>query len=247
MTNWTLQPNGSDAAKNVFQTLEKVLSLSGKKITHDRMSDVIYVQAGQTGYYVKRYTSAGKGVRRWFGRPRLHGEWENLQHFEQWGLPAAKLIAFGSEKAGPFFKQGAVITAELPDTEDLAELAKKSDSRLNDPKWVASISKQIAHCARVMHSKRFAHGDFKWRNILVDKGDNPKIYLIDCPDGKFWIPPFLQYRKNKDIACLDKVAKKVLSRTQRLRFYLDYLEQDCLTMQNKRHLRHILRFFKGRE
>jgi len=112
---------------------------------------------------------------------------------------------------------------------------------------VTRISKQVARCARVMHSKRFAHGDFKWRNILVSKGDKPEIYLIDCPDGKFWIPPFLQYRKNKDIACLDKVAKKVLSRTQRLRFYLDYLGKTHLTKKDKRHLRHILRFFRGRE
>jgi len=59
MTNWTLKPDGPDAAKNVFQTLETVFSLSGKQITHDRMSDVIYIQAEQAGYYVKRYTSAG--------------------------------------------------------------------------------------------------------------------------------------------------------------------------------------------
>ena len=211
------------------------------------MSDVIYVQSEQDGYYIKRYTSAGKGVRRWLGRPRLHGEWENLQYFEYWGVPAAEVIAFGSERDGLFFKRGAVITAELPNTEDLAELAKNNDPRLNDPAWVTSISKQIAHCARVMHSQRFAHGDFKWRNILVGQNNPPDVFLIDCPDGKFWIPPFLQYRKNKDIACLDKVAKKVLSRTQRLRFYLDYIGQQRLTKKDKRHLRHILRFFKGRE
>jgi len=247
MSNWTLHPDCPADAQEGFKTLESVFELTGKKITNDPISDLIYLTIGKTGYYVKRYTAGGKGVRRWLGRPRLRGEWENLQLFEQWNLPSARLTAFGMEKFGPFFKRGSAITHELPETNDLAQLVKNKDSRIKDPQWIASVSKQLAHAARVMHSHRFAHGDFKWRNILVTTNGDPQTYLIDCPDGKFWIPPFLQYRKNKDIACLDKYGKQVLSRTQRLRFYLDYLEQDRLTEKDRRNLRHILRFFAGRE
>ena len=70
-----------------------------------------------------------------------------------------------------------------------------------------------------MHTDRFAHNDFKWRNILVDSDiDHPKVYLIDCPAGQRWFGPFLPYRIIKDLACLDKLGKYNLSRTQRLSF-----------------------------
>lgn len=58
---------------------------------------------------------------------------------------------------------------------------------------------------------------------------------------------FLRYRIDKDLACLDKVAKQVLTRTQRLRFYLQYRGVLRLTGADKRQLRRILKFFEGRE
>lgn len=247
MTSWTLHPDCPKQTREVFQTLDDVFELSGKAITSDRLSDLIYVTIDGTGYYVKRYYAAGKGIRRWLGRPRLCGEWQNLQRFDQWNLSAARLAAFGMEKRGPFFKRGAAITVELHETKDLAALVHDADPRLNQSLWVQAVSQQLAHATRVMHSHRFAHGDLKWRNILVNQEAPPQIYLIDCPDGKRWIPPFLQYRKNKDLACLDKYGNQVLSRTQRLRFYLDYLEKETLSKKDKRNLRHILRFFRGRE
>jgi len=246
MKNWTLHTNCPEA-RIVFQTLETVFKLNGEQITCDRLSDLIFLNVGGKNYYVKRYTLAGKGIRRFLGRSRLRGEWENLLRFNTWGLPTAKLIAYGAEKHGPFFTRGALITEELPRTQDLAELAKENDPRLRDSNWIGSISEQLAKATRKMHENRFAHGDLKWRNILVAKGPNPQIHLIDCPDGRHWTWPFLQYRKNKDLACLDKVAKKVLTRTQRLRFFLDYLEQDHLSSASQKQLRHIIRFFDGRE
>ena len=84
-------------------------------------------------------------------------------------------------------------------------------------------------------------------DLLVDEADTPRLYLIDCPSGEFWWGPFLRYRIVKDLACLDKVAKYHLSRTQRLRFYLDYAQKTRLDASDKKRLRHILRFFAGRE
>ena len=246
MKNWAIHTNFPEA-QAVFRTLEKVFELSGKQITRDRLSNLIFLNVGGKNYYVKCYIHAGKGIRRFVGRSRIRGEWENLLRFDTWGLPTAKLTAYGMEKNGPFFKRGALITEELPGTQDLTELANKNDPRLQNQDWVQSVSKQLANATRILHANRFAHGDLKWRNILVTQGELPQIYLIDCPDGKFWTPPFLQYRKNKDIACLDKIAKYHLSSTQRLRFYLDYTGKKHLSRKDKRHLRHILRFFKGRE
>jgi RIO-like serine/threonine protein kinase len=145
------------------------------------------------------------------------------------------------------FVRGALITEEIPHTMDLAKMALQGDGRLKNRRWVAQVSGQIAVYARTMHQAGFAHNDLKWRNILVDAGDTPRVYLIDCPAGSYWWQPFLDYRIIKDLACLDKVAKYQLSRTQRLRFYLDYVQQTRLTAVDKRKIRKILSFFAGRE
>ena len=55
------------------------------------------------------------------------------------------------------------------------------------------------------------------------------------------------YRIVKDLACLDKVAKYHLSRTQRLRFYLQYRQRSRLSRGDKQRVRQILKFFEGRE
>ena len=71
--------------------------------------------------------------------------------------------------------------------------------------------------------------------------------MIDCPNGAFWRGPLLRYRIVKDLACLDKIGKYRLSRTQRLRFYLDYAGHDRLSAADKRRIRKVLKFFEGRE
>ena len=76
---------------------------------------------------------------------------------------------------------------------------------------------------------------------------DPKLFLIDCPTGSFWWGPLLRYRIIKDLACLDKVAKYKLSRSQRLRFYLRYRGRVSLNDSDKRRIRQIVRFFEGRE
>ena len=119
------------------------------------------------------------------------------------------------------------------------------DPRLQDGAWVRGVSRQLAASTRVMHDHHFTHNDLKWRNLLVN--EKAELFFIDCPTGSFWWGPLLRYRIVKDLACLDKVAKRVLSRTQRLRFYLQYRGRDRLGARDKRRLRQVLKFFEGRE
>jgi len=149
------------------------------------------------------------------------------------------------ERRGGMFSRGAIITRELDQTEDLALLAANRDVRLKDPRWVQHVSLQAARSTRIMHEHGFAHNDLKWRNLLVDP--QRRLYLIDCPTGSFWRGPLLQHRIVKDLACLDKVAKYHLSQTQRLRFYLQYSQRDRLTAEDKRRIRQIVHYFRGRE
>ena len=141
--------------------------------------------------------------------------------------------------------RGALITRELLRTEDLALLASRNDPRLADRHWVERVSVQLARATRILHDHHFTHNDLKWRNLLVN--DQAELFLIDCPTGAFWWGPLLSYRMIKDLACLDKVAKYRLSRTQRLRFYLQYRGHARLSAADKRKVRSIVKFFEGRE
>ena len=167
-----------------------------------------------------------------------------MQWFAKWGIPTAPLVAYGMQHSFGRFVRGAMVTQEIPNTIDLAELARKNDARLQNRAWVNQISLQLAKMARTLHDNRFIHNDLKWRNLLVD--DQDKLYVIDCPLGGFWRGQFLRYRIIKDIANLDTIAKYKLSRTQRLRFYLQYLGRTHLTDADKKMLIILLTRPRGR-
>ncbi|WP_277373663.1 lipopolysaccharide kinase InaA family protein [Pseudomonas sp. AA-38] len=228
-----------------FGSLEAVFALQGERLTMDPLSEVIRIELQGIRYYVKRYWGAGKGLRRYLGRPRVKAEWQNLKLFAKWGIPTAPIVAYGLERNAGAFVRGALVTRELENTLDLAEIAKRQDERLANREWVLRVSQQLADGTRTLHDHHFTHNDLKWRNLLVN--DNDELFFIDCPTGSFWWGPLLRYRIVKDLACLDKVAKYHLSRTQRLRFYLQYRGRRRLSEGDKRRVRQILKFFEGRE
>ncbi|WP_043308476.1 lipopolysaccharide kinase InaA family protein [Pseudomonas sp. ML96] len=245
MSQWKLAEGLDAETAALFADLDQVFALEGDWITGDPLSEVLRVEHAGVRYYVKRYWGAGKGLRRWFGRPRVKAEWQNLKYFAKWGIPTAALVGWGQERERGAFKRGALITRELEGTMDLAAIAQQSDPRLADAHWVDGVSRQLAKATRALHDHHFAHNDLKWRNLLVNPAG--ELFFIDCPTGAFWWGPFLRYRIVKDLACLDKVASKVLSRSQRLRFYLQYRGRTRLNASDKRRVVQIVKFFEGRE
>ena len=244
MADWILDQQ-YQALSADFASLDAVFALQGERLTKDPLSEVIRIERGGGRYYVKRYWGAGKGLRRFIGRPRVKAEWQNLKSFAKWGVPTASIVAYGLERKLGSFVRGALITRELDQTEDLALLAKRDDPRLRDKDWVDGVSRQLARATRTLHEHHFTHNDLKWRNLLVN--ERAELFFIDCPTGSFWWGPLLRYRIVKDLACLDKVAKYKLSRSQRLRFYLQYCGRERLNTSDKKHIRQIVRFFEGRE
>ncbi|MBB3102740.1 hypothetical protein FHR87_001128 [Azomonas macrocytogenes] len=242
--SWTLDPAYA-ALEADFGNLERVFTLQGERLTSSPLSEVIRLERDGIRYYVKRYWAAGKGLRRYIGRPRVKAEWQNLQRFQQWGIATAPLVAWGMEYAGGAFRRGAMITREIENSTDMGTMAKRADPRLADPAWVECISRQLARATRIMHEHRFAHNDLKWRNLLVNPA--AELFMIDCPTGAFWFGPFLRRRIIKDLACLDKVAKYRLSRTQRLRFYLHYQRRTRTQPADRKKIRQVLDYFEGRE
>ncbi|OYW90855.1 MAG: heptose kinase [Pseudomonadales bacterium 32-61-5] len=244
MAGWRLEPSYIGLS-DTFGGLEAVFNLKGERITRDSISDVIRVKVAGVHYYVKRYRRAESSLGSYLFRPRVQAEWVNLQRFARWGVPTVSIVAYGLERRFGSFMRGALITRGLEDSVDLAAMVARGDCRLADSVWVDRISRQLAQATRTLHEHNFAHNDLKWRNLLVN--DQDAIFLIDCPTGNFWWGPFLRRRIIKDLACLDKVAKYALRRTQRLRFYLQYCGRSRLVPGDKARIRAVLKYFEGRE
>lgn len=244
MAGWKLEDDFAALAAD-FGSLDAVFALQGERITKDAISEVIRVERNDQCFYVKRYRSNGKGLRQFIARTRVKTECRNLKRFAKWGIATPRVVAAGLERRTGSFVRGALITRELVGTCDLAQLAHANDPRLANPAWVRNISQQVATITRKLHDQHFTHNDLKWRNLLVNMTD--QVFLIDCPSGGFWWGPTLRYRIVKDLACLDKVAKTCLSRTQRLRFYLQYRDRQRLNVSDKKRIAQIIGFFEGRE
>ena len=240
---WTVDPAfAGTPAGEAFASIDKAFSAEGEEITRDGISHVVRVPVSGKQYYVKRYTSRGNGPGKLFGPRKSRGEWKNLLLFRTLGLAVPPIVAYG--KRG---QRGVLVTEEVIDTVDLSELVNDNAPELKNPEWVAKVSSQVAEGARRMHNHGFAHNDLKWRNLLVTRGADPKVYFIDCPSGRKWWGPFLEYRIIKDLACLDKVAKYHLTEEQRLSFYLDYSGKQVLDRRDRKRIKKVLKFFKGRE
>lgn len=234
-------------AGEAFSDLERVFALDGKQMASDPISRVIRVQIADTRYFVKMYWGAGKKLRRYIGRTRIRGEWENLKYFQQVGVATAPIVAYGQEYDRGVFKRGALITEELKGTADLADLATADSPLLKDRAWVRCVADQVAAYTRRLHEHGFVHTDLKWRNIMVTPEADPKVYFIDCPSGREVPGPLLSRGVIKDLACLDKVAKYALTPSDRMYFYKRYAQIERLDATDKEKIRRILKFFEGRE
>jgi len=240
VTNQFLNSEAGEA----FSSLDKVFVLKGETIASDPLSYVIKVQVAGKNYYVKCYTGAGKGLRRYFGKSRIRSEWENLFFFESLKVPTAEIVAFGEERGFGWFKRGAVITKEIKGTDDLDHFVRENPEITREHQWIEPVIEQVAKATLNLHEAGFAHNDLNWRNILVTINGAPKIFFIDCPSGKRWIKPLLRFRILKDLAHLDKVGRQLLSRSQRLRFYKKYTGRRKLTQRDRADIKILLDYYR---
>ena len=243
MKFWELN-TATELERETFSSLTKTGALRGEEINANWMSRLERICLDGTRYYVKTYQSRGRYLRKFLGRSRLRAEWENLLYFREIGIPTARLVAYGEQS---YKYQGVIVTEEIAGARDLASLYQETDPVFGNRKWVADIIYRLAGSVRAMHAQGFIHNDLKWRNILADLETNPQVYVIDCPQGRQLFGPFLDRGIIKDLACLDKVAKLALTRTQRLRFFLAYKNKHCLDIKDRKEIARILRFFSFEE
>ncbi len=221
--------------------------MSETPISKDKVSLVFCVCIDGQHYYVKQYHSS-RGIRSWLGLSRIRQEARNQLWFSRTGLSAAQVVAYGEEYILSRTFRGVLITASIDGTRDLAWMATNQPDLFKNRPWANQVISQVAEIPRTLHQHRFCHNDLKWSSLLVSQQlESPKVSLIDCPVGQRFLGPFFDSRIIKDLACLDKVGRRALSRTQRLRFYKQYRQSKVFSEKDREIMTKVLVYFKGRD
>lgn len=246
-TQWhrRVGPDGADA-KQLFSSLDRVFEVEGTPVSTGRFCHVVRIRAGDRDYYVKRYQPRGKHRRKALGRSRPLVEYRNLAYFTRMGIPVPRVVAYGSQHTLGLFRRGAIVTEEVFQATDLETLVRVRPDLLGNRTWVLQVLRTLADYVRRLHEDGFTHQDLKWRNILVTTGQTPKVVFLDCPSGRHRLGLWREHYIVKDLANLDRLARRHLPRTTRLRFYRWYRNRTHLNRKDKRRIARVVAFWARR-
>jgi tRNA A-37 threonylcarbamoyl transferase component Bud32 len=197
--------------------------------------------------FVKYYQAEQDGIR--FSRvirSKPSRERNNLKLFRKLAVPTLQPVAVGVKRRWGVFQTGYLATLDEPDTVELSTLARTLPERLSDRSFFAELASKLADGVRRLHRHNFFHNDLNWRNVLIRQEPELEVMIFDSPIGRRWHPPLREHRLVKDLAALDRLACVHLSRTRRLRFYLNYAERESLTVADKKRLVRVMARSTGR-
>ena len=217
-----------------LDTVAAVYALNtGQVFTHTRTTEVRRVELGDRAVFIKKYwvtkpSQIISGITRGavFGKSKVRREYENLSRLRAWGLDAPAPVAYGEERRAGCLVRSCLISEAIPDARGLHVLIREGH------RDVATLADYV----RRLHEHHFIHCDLFWRNILVSGNTLDRFYLIDAHKGG--------YRRGcraDDLAALDAPAPAFFRRTERLRFFLRYLNHTGLTAADKALARRVLK------
>lgn len=242
---WRLATTVPPADRRIFQNLEQTFAVATPPLSRDDLSDISRLQLTDT-YYLKRYHRDSL-LRQSIGRGRFVSEYRNLKLFGKLGIPTPEIVLFGGQWRWGVLQRGVLATRAVENASALSEWAQNHWLYRRGRPWLRQLLADLADYTRRLHDQGFAHVDLKARNILLRDGERGKLFFIDCPSGHFPLWGMRRRGAIKDLACMDKVGKTALSARERLYFYKCYAGVKKLSAGDKRRIRRISRFFKGRE
>lgn len=235
--------------------LDRVESLltrvDGRVAAWSRTTDTLYVPCpnGRPGFYLKRYyyprwrnrlRSAFRGS--FFRMHRGQAEARLLKTMRSLGLPAVRPVAYGSRRIGHFVQACFLITEEVPQARNLTAFARdvatgrEQLSREDRVRMVRCLATQLA----AVHAAGFVHGQLFWRNMLVRLGPlgQPEFFFLDARprrggrrlgrSGLWWLD---------ELGHVAASALPFTTRTDRLRFVLQYFGAERFTAEIRAHAR----------
>lgn len=227
-----LKSHGLDNAEAIFNCTAGTTIKAGKNTEVRRLEldgRTLFLKKYLYPTFRLRWSGATRGT--FLGISKAHREFQNLQNLRQWELDAPAPIAYCEERRCRWLYRSALLSEGIPNPVSL-------DVFIRGPR--GNLINRLADYTRRMHKHRFVHHDYFWRNILLSGNSLDHFYLIDSHKGQQWCCEELASR-SKDLATLDAPAPAYFRRTERLRFFLRYLNHDRLTSEDKKLLREVLR------
>lgn len=173
----------------------------------------------------------------------LRTEYENLDKLAKCGLRTSELVAYGDHRFAGGVINSFIITKEIPQAMGVDYLAHEWLGQQTDEDRKRKTDELVHEAARVvkkMHEHGFEHHDLFLRNMMISELDMSKLYVMDTPRGFFWPHFIMRKRRAFDLATLDSAATQSFTRSQRMRFMLQYLSHDRLTKEDKQFVRKVL-------
>lgn len=234
--------------------VDEVLRCEGDRLAAwSRTGDTILrgLQGGGA-VYIKRYhfptwSRRFRGMFRgtFFKASRARSEYRALTAMRRLGIHAVRPIAFGERRVLHFVRSCFLITEAVPEAMSLVsfirtfanheDAARTRRARLE---ILTSLARQVRH----MHEMGFVHRDLFWRNVLIRPlpDDRFEFYFLDATVGRrIRIPQRRQDSIVHDIAALGVLAPRFCSKSDQMRFLLEYLGADRLEPEDRRWLRHV--------
>lgn len=172
-----------------------------------------------------------------FAKTRPRREWEVLTRMAAEGLPGVQPVAWGVKRDRLFVRAAFLITLEAGRSSiSAADLLMRWSKNAVPFEMRRRFVRTLSRAIRDIHQAGFSHGDCHLRNILVQDLDGQFAFrFIDSCKGSFGHPS--RYCAAVDLAALDAGASLLVSRTERLRFFLEYRNSRTLDSADRRFLR----------
>lgn len=168
-------------------------------------------------------------------------EYETSQLLMEAGINTPKTVAFGDQWNTLFEKRSFFVTEKIPDAEALErklpgyfENKTATDNLKLQRKFISSLAKFI----KKFHDTGYRHRDLYLAHIFYN---NKEFYLIDL--ARAFKPALFKKRYQiKDVAQLYYSApRKYFSRTDRMRFYFNYVERQRLGPSDKAFIKQVMK------
>lgn len=176
----------------------------------------------------------GELIRGRMPRSAARREWEAIASLRRAGLTTMAPAALGERRSFPWLGGSFIATEGVTGTR-LEDLALGFRGHFHDKR---SILSSLARCARLMHGAGFTHRDLYLCHLfLLPEG---KIALIDLQRVARGGPGHRR-RMVKDLAALNYSAPSpAVTRADRVRFLLTYLEERRLDAAGRRLARRVV-------
>jgi tRNA A-37 threonylcarbamoyl transferase component Bud32 len=234
-------------------TIEAVFAFQGdKNLSKDNLADFrnrvqFTVNSPAAMLFLKRYKKPPIFVqlKNWLSHHSRKScgliEFEQIKKLSQAGINTPKIVSFGQQWGLFFEKRSFLVTEKIPNAESIERKLPYFFNGTIHPENLRlrrAFIRQLAIFIKKFHQTGYRHRDLYFSHIFYS--DSGKFYLIDLARA---FKPLLFRRRFliKDIAQLHYSApSQYFSNTERLRFYLGYVERDRLTNKDKVFIRKLL-------